>query len=141
MLAPTRLRLSMTGLTPAKEDAITCDRALKEGLWAPLPDNPEEAAKIATGTLFGGKDIITMPRYFRPWAQGLPKLRENLSPVGEIKYLSTAQKQSLEARLARLGAPPDQRNALIMWAADGVRRLLVVFDPGTLGIRAILKPD
>jgi hypothetical protein len=115
--------------------------SLPRWIWAPLPDNPEEAAKIATGTLFGGKDIITMPRYFRPWDQGLPKLRESLSPVREIKYLSTAQKRALEGRLARLGAPPDERNALIMWGADGVRRLLVIFDPGTVGIRAILKPD
>jgi len=38
--------------------------------------------------------------------------------------------------MSQLGLLPGQRNALLLW---GDRRLLVVFDPGTLGIRAILK--
>ena len=44
-----------------------------------------------------------MPRYFKPWDQGLPKLREQLLPVDQIKYLSAAEKQSLRQRIAARG--------------------------------------
>lgn len=113
--------------------------SLPRWIWAPLPDNPDEAARIATSTVFGGKDVIDMPRYFRPWKQGLPKLREQLTRVDDIKYLSKAEKQALTTRISRLGRAPDERNALIMWG--GSRRLLAVFDPATLRIAAILQPD
>jgi hypothetical protein len=107
-------------------------------IWAPLPEDPEEAAKIAEGTLFGGQDVVQMPRYFRSWQQGLPKLRERLARVDDMKELSRAERQTLRTRMSRLGLATDQRNSLLMWG--DVRRVLVVFDPGTLRIRAILKP-
>jgi len=107
-------------------------------IWAPLPDNPDEAAKIATGTVFGGKDITDLPHYFKPWAQGLPKLREQLLPVDHIKYLSKAEKQSLRERIAAQGFRPNDHNALIMWG--GSRRLVAIVEPKTLQIRAFLIP-
>jgi len=108
-------------------------------VWAPLPADPEEAAKIVNEAVVGsGKDVIDMPRYFKPWEQGLPKLREQLQRLEDIKYLSKEERQALGARLARRGLAADQRNALILWG--GSRRLVVVFDPRTLEIRAILKP-
>ncbi len=45
---------------------------------------------------------------------------------------------NLRTRMIRLGLGPEQRNALLMWG--DVRRVLVIFDPGTLRVRAILKP-
>jgi hypothetical protein len=114
--------------------------SLPRWVWAPLPDNPEDAAKIVSSVVLGGgKDVIDMPRYFRPWDQGLAKLREQLTAVGEIKALSRDEKQALSTRLLRLGLAPEARNALLMWG--DVRRVLVVFDPATLKIKAILKPD
>jgi len=108
-------------------------------VWARLPDNPEEAAKIVNSTVFGsGGDVIAMPRYFRPWEQGLPKLREQLKPLDEIQALSRAEKHRLRVRMSQLGLAPQERNALLMWG--DIRRVLVVFDPSTLRIRAILKP-
>ena len=109
-------------------------------VWAPLPDNPEEAAKIVNSTVFGsGQDVIDMPRYFKPWEQGLPKLRDQLARLDDIKYLSKAQKESLRTRMSEQGLVADERNALILWG--GSRRLLAMFDPATLRIRAILNPD
>lgn len=109
-------------------------------VWAPLPDNPEEAAKIVNGAVLGsGKDVIDMPRYFRPWSQGLPKLHEQLSTVDDLKMFTKAEKQSFTQRLAARGSAPEQRNALVLWG--GVRRVLVIFDPGTLRIEAILGPQ
>src|SRR5882762_62761 len=108
-------------------------------VWAPLPDDPEEAAKIVNSTVFGsGRDVIDMPRYFKPWDQGLPKLREQLKPLDEIQALSRAEKHRLRVRMSQLGLAPQERNALLMWG--DIRRVLVVFDPSTLRIRAILKP-
>jgi hypothetical protein len=113
--------------------------SLPRWVWAPLPDDPKEAAKIVNGAVFGsGDDVIDMPRYFKPWDQGLPKLREQLTRVDDLKYLSKAEKQSLRMRVSRTGLRPEDRNALIMWGNS--RRLVAIFDPATLRIRAILKP-
>ncbi|HYB33227.1 MAG TPA: hypothetical protein VED45_07335 [Steroidobacteraceae bacterium] len=109
-------------------------------VWAPLPEDPREAMEIVnSNVLAGGKDVIDMPRYFKPWEQGLPRLRDQLARIDDIKYLSKAEKQSLRARLSAAGLPPDERNALVMWG--GSRRLLAVFDPTTLRIRALLVPS
>src|SRR5262249_37848001 len=49
--------------------------SLPRWVWAPLPDNPDEAVGIVKeATLGSGKDVVDMPRYFKPWAQGLPAL-------------------------------------------------------------------
>jgi hypothetical protein len=113
--------------------------SLPRWIWAPLPDNSDEATKIAMGTVFGGHDVTDMPRYFKPWDQGLPKLRDQLKRVDDIMYLSRKEKQALRTRLSEQGLAPDQRNALIMWG--GSRRLVAVFDTATLRIRALLRPD
>jgi hypothetical protein len=107
-------------------------------VWAPLPDDPEEAMKIVQGAVLGGKDVIDMPRYYRPWDQGLPKLREKLTELDHIQYLSKKEKQSLRATFAAQGLAPDQRNALMMWGSS--RRLLAVFDPATLRLKALFIP-
>jgi hypothetical protein len=106
-------------------------------VWAPLPDNPDEAAKIAQAAVFGGPDIIDMPRYFRAWKEALPSLRQKLVSVSDMPSLSRADKESLKKRMTTLGLAPAQRNALLMW---GHPRLAVAFfDADTLRIRAILK--
>jgi hypothetical protein len=108
-------------------------------VWVPLPEDAAEAAKIIGGTLFGNKDVIDMPRYFKPWEAGLPKLRDELTRLVDIKYFSEPEKQSLRTRLARLGLPTDERNALVMWGPS--RRVLAVFDPATLHLKALLRAD
>jgi len=113
--------------------------SLPRWVWVPLPDDPEEAAKIIAGVTFGGKDVINMPRYFKPWDQGLPKLRDELMRLDDIKYFSKPEKQSLRTRLSQLGLAPNERNALIMWGPS--RRVLAVFDPATLRLKALLKAD
>jgi hypothetical protein len=40
--------------------------------------------------------------------------------------------------MSQRGLAPEERNALLMWG--DVRRVLVIFDPGTLRRRTILKP-
>jgi hypothetical protein len=111
---------------------------LPRWIWAPLPENPAEAAKIAESATFGGKDVVQMPRYFRHWNDGLPQLLERLTRLDDIKELSRSERQDLRERMSRQGLAPDERNALLLWG--DIRRVLVIFDPATLQIRAILKP-
>jgi hypothetical protein len=113
--------------------------SLARWIWAPLPENTEETRKIVTGALFGGSDVVEMPRYFRPWAQGLPELRKQLTEVDAMRYFSPAEKRTLKNRIAQLGLPADAANAMVMWG--GSRRLLGVFDLRTLELRALLKAE
>lgn len=110
--------------------------SLPRWIWAPLPEG-EEGARIGTGVLFGGSDVIDMPRYFKPWEQGLPRLREELVQLDDMKYLTKPQKQTLRTLMSERGLPVNARSTMIMWG--GSRRLLAVFDPATLRILAILR--
>jgi hypothetical protein len=108
-------------------------------IWAPLPENAEEAQKIVAGAIFGGTDVIQMPRYFRPWEQGLPQLGTRLQKLDEMKYFNPAERQSLKNGMTQLRLPADQANTMVLWG--GSRRLLVVFELKTLKIAALLKAD
>jgi hypothetical protein len=112
--------------------------SLPRWVWAPLPDDPQEATRIAGSTILGGNDVVQMPRYFRAWDQGLAQLRGKLTRVDEIKDLSREERRDLRTRMSKRGLAPDEADALLLWA--DVRRVLVVFDPRTLRIRAMLRP-
>ena len=115
--------------------------SLPRWVWAPLPEDPDKAADIVKSTVFGGgQDVIDMPRYFKPWSEGLPALRKQLKKLGDIKYFSKQEQAALRARMAHLGLDPDQPNALVMWGGTA-RRLVAVFDPDALTIRALIRPD
>ena len=144
-------RLEMVRASDIKSDEIALARRTNPELaphwldrprwvWAPLPDDPVEAARIVKADVFGGgQDVIDMPRYFRPWEHGLPQLRERLARVEDLKDLSRTEKQSILSRLSSERIAADRRNALILWG--NTRRVLVIFDLPTLRIARILKPD
>jgi hypothetical protein len=113
--------------------------SLPRWIWAPLPEDPDEARKIVQSTIFGGADVVQMPRYFRFWDRGLSELRKQLRAVDEWQFFSRTEKQALRRRMAQLGVPVDQRNTMIIWG--GSRRVLAVFDLGTLHIRCMLRAD
>jgi len=108
-------------------------------VWAPLPADAEEAQKIVASAVFGGTDIIQMPRAYRPWSAGLTELSKELSAVDKLAYFSPREKEVLKSRMSQLQLPMDQANTMVLWG--GSRRLLVVFDLKTLGIAAILAAD
>jgi hypothetical protein len=108
-------------------------------IWAPLPANADEALRIVNGALSGGADVIQMPRYFRPWSDGLSQLRKQLRRVDELKDFDAVAKRTLKARIALLGLPADQADTMVMWGNS--RRLLAVFDLKTLAVVALLKAD
>lgn len=110
--------------------------SLPRWIWAPLPDDPAEAQRIVMSVFSGGDDVICMPRYFRQWQQGLPALRKQLQKLHDVRYFSSADKRLLEARMRALGLDGSQANALpLIGRGDTV---LVVFDPETLKIRAMI---
>jgi hypothetical protein len=140
MVQASELQASEIALARAQNPALTPHwYSLPRWVWAPLPENADEAARIVGSALFGGgHDVVQMPRYFRSWEHGLPQLRGQLARVDDMKDLSKGERQAVRTRMSQLGLAPEQRDALLMWG--DVRRVLVIFDPDTLRIRAILKP-
>jgi hypothetical protein len=143
-------RLELVQASDLKSDDVLAGRAANPALapfwtsrprwiWAPLPENPDDAKKIVLGTAFGGADVVQMPRYFRPWEQGLPELRKRLEKVDDMKVFSRNEKRLLEERMRRLGLVSDRPDALVMWG--GSRRVLAVLDPATLEVRALIRAD
>ena len=67
-------------------------------------------------------------------------LEKQLKPLGDIKYFSKPEQQTLRERMTHRGLNPEERNALVMWGGTA-RRLVAVFDPQSMQIRALIKPD
>ena len=77
--------------------------SLPRWVWAPLPQNADEAKRIVTGAITGGDDVISMPRYFKPWAEGLASLRSNLKKVDDVAYFAKSEKKALKAKIKEAG--------------------------------------
>jgi len=111
--------------------------SLPRWIWAPLPQNPEESAKIVSSAVVGGDDVISMPRYFKPWEQGLPALRGQLKKVDNVGYFSGADKKLLKEHMRAAGVSTDQLNSIPLTGRG--YPLLAVLDPASLKITAIFK--
>jgi hypothetical protein len=106
-------------------------------IWAPLPTDPDEAQKIVTAAISGEDDVISMPRYFKTWDQGLPTLRAQLKKVDEVPYFSPGQKKKLKGRLQAAGLSTDLPST-ITFTGKG-NPLLAVFDLASLRIMGIFE--
>jgi hypothetical protein len=111
--------------------------SLPRWIWAPLPQDADERQKIVTAAITGGDDVISMPRYFKPWAQGAAALRTQLKTVGKVGYFVGGDKQKLEAMMHAAGYPSDQANAIPLTGRG--YPLLAVFDPRDLRLLAVFK--
>jgi hypothetical protein len=112
--------------------------SLPRWIWAPLPQNPEDARKIVTSTITGGDDVISMPRYFRHWEEGLPSLRSQLKKADDVPYFARSQKKALKERMKATGLADDQRVTMPLTGRG--HPLLAVFDPLSLKIVAVFTP-
>jgi len=106
-------------------------------IWAPLPQDAEESRKIVVSAVTGGEDVISMPKYFKPWEDGLPSLRSRLKKVDDVAYFAKSEKARLKERMKAAGLPDDQSNTMPLTGRG--HPLLAVFDPATLKITATLK--
>jgi hypothetical protein len=111
--------------------------SLPRWIWAPLPQDPHERDRIVASAIAGGDDVISMPRYFKRWEQGLPALREQLRKVDDLRYFSGADKKVLKERMRAAGLATDQLNSMPLTGRG--QPLLAVFDPANLKVTAIFK--
>jgi hypothetical protein len=111
--------------------------SLPRWIWAPLPQDPNERDRIVQSAIIGGSDVISMPRYFKPWDAGLPELRQQLKKVDELRYFSAADKAVLKARMRASGFAPEQSNSMVFTGRG--QSLLAIFDPEGARISAILN--
>ena len=111
--------------------------SLPRWIWAPLPEDPEESAKIVASAVAGGDDVISMPRYFKRWEDGLPALRTQLKKVDDLRYFSGADKKVLKQRMQAAGLATDQLNTMVLTGRG--KPLLAVFDRNSATITAIFK--
>jgi hypothetical protein len=110
--------------------------SLPRWIWAPLPADPSESQKIVSAAISGGDDVISMPRYYKSWAEGLSALRDQLKALDDQKYFSGNEKKILKRRMQETGLPTDQKNTLALTGRG--HPLLAVFDPEKLKIVAVL---
>jgi len=93
--------------------------SLPQWIWAPLPDNPEQAQAIVMSAIGGGGDVTSMPELFRPWADGVGALQKMLHPMPALKAQRGLDEAKYEKLLARLGRPESDFGWLLM---QGPRR-------------------
>jgi hypothetical protein len=113
--------------------------SLPRWIWAPLPNDSEEAGNIVQSAIQGGYDVTARPAYFRPWASGAADLRGQLKRVDDIKFFSLKEKNLLKARMTAMGLAADRADAIAMTGRK--RPLLVVFDPSNLRLLAYIEPN
>jgi len=112
--------------------------SLPRWIWAPLPDDHTARSRIVSAVLLGtGDDVIRRPEYFKAWELGLPKLRQQLKTIDQLKMFSIVEKQTLKQRVAQLGLPADQPTTLFLTGRN--RIALAVFDRGAMKIVAIVS--
>jgi hypothetical protein len=113
--------------------------SLPRWIWAPLPENSEEADKIVQSAIQGGFDVTARPAYYKPWESGAADLRGQLKRVDDIKFFSPKEQTLLKQRMTALGLASDRANAIALTGRK--RPLLVVFDPSNLRLLAYIEPN
>ncbi|HEY2464076.1 MAG TPA: hypothetical protein VGI32_08450 [Steroidobacteraceae bacterium] len=111
--------------------------SLPRWIWAPLPQDAAEAKKIVITAISGGDDIISMPRYFKPWEEGLLSLRMQLKKVDDVAYFAKSEKKKLKEKMRAAGLPVDQADTIPLTGRG--HPLLAVFDPASLKITAVFN--
>jgi hypothetical protein len=111
--------------------------SLPRWIWAPLPQNAEDAKKIVTSTITGGDDVISMPRYFKRWEEGLPQLRVKLKKPVDVAYFAKSEKQRCKEAMRAAGMPDDQMTTMPLTGRGFP--LLAAFDPKSLEVRAVFR--
>jgi hypothetical protein len=110
---------------------------LPRWIWAPLPQDSAEQNKIIASAVSGGSDVISMPRYYKPWDAGLPALRMQLKKIDDLKYFSGNEKKLLKERVRAAGLAADQPNAMALTGRG--RPLLAVWNPANLKILGVFR--
>jgi hypothetical protein len=111
--------------------------SLPRWIWAPLPQDAETRQQIVTAAISGGSDVISMPRYFKRWEDGLSALRSQLKKVDDVGYFAKSEKKNLKAKMKAAGMADDQSDTMPLTGRG--HPLLAVIDPQSLKITAVFK--
>jgi hypothetical protein len=111
--------------------------SLPRWVWAPLPQDLATRTKIVNSAIMGGDDVTSMPRYFKPWSEGLTELRAKLKKVDDVAYFAPREKRTLKERMRAAGLATDELNAMPLIGRG--YPLLAVIDPATATIKVVLK--
>ncbi len=109
--------------------------SLPRWIWAPLPEDPKTRADIFQSAISGGDDVISMPRYFKRWEDGLPALRGQLKKVDAVAYFAKSDKKKLKEKIKAAGIADDQADAIPLTGRS--YPMLAVVDPATLKILGV----
>ena len=88
-----------------------------------------------TSTVTGGDDVVSMPRYFKRWEEGLPSLRKQLKKVDDVAYFAKSEKTRLKNKMTAAGIADDQSDTMPLTGRG--HPLLAVIDPTSLKIAAV----
>ena len=111
--------------------------SLPRWIWAPLPQDPAEREKIFGAAISGGDDVISMPRYFKRWEDGLPSLRGQLRKVDDVTYFSKNEKKILKDKMKAAGMADDRLNSMPLTGRGPP--VLAVMDPASLKITGLFN--
>jgi len=111
--------------------------SLPRWIWAPLPQDAETSQQIVAAAVSGGDDVTSMPRFFKPWKEGLPSLRSQLKKVDDVAYFAKSEKKILKEKMKAAGLPDDKSDTMPLTGRG--HPLLAVFDLTSLEIIAVFK--
>jgi hypothetical protein len=112
--------------------------SLPRWAWAPLPQDPNERQAFISARASGGGDVISMPRYYKPWEQGLPALRDQLKKLDDSRFFTPLEKKKLKQHMQAEGLAMDQTDTLPF--TGRTRPLLAVFNVSSLQSTGMFKP-
>jgi hypothetical protein len=113
--------------------------SLPRWIYAPLPKDVKLSNQIMAAATAGGDDVIQMPRYYRPWEEGLAELRTRLRVLDKMTEISVHDKEVAAARMREMGVAVDQPSVMPMMGRG--KPLVGVIDPATASIRELIRVD
>ena len=111
-------------------------------VWAPLPGDRVERQRIIDSARAGGDDVVDMPRYFRPWTEGLPALRgqlKNAEGVARNDVRLRKRAASIGRGIAATSLAADQAVALLLTGKS--TPMVAVFNPQDLRLMTVMRAD
>ena len=110
--------------------------SLPRWVWAPLPEDANKRKEIVTSAVGGGDDVISMPKYYKRWEDGLESLKAHLKKPDDVGYFSKGEKAKLKEKMKAIGLADDQADTMPL---TGRKFMLAVIDPNTLTVTALLR--
>lgn len=107
-------------------------------VWAPLPGDPEERQRVVQSAVLAGKDVIAMPKYFRPFEEARASIKEHLKTPKDLQGIPKAEIERLTPKLNEYGA--FDKVGLMLFDGPSKKAIAVV-NRETLEILAIVKRE